>query len=204
MAPNSLDYAFAIKYYVISKLRRDQLGDADSVYSLLCQCAMIFESSKEDNSILVNNRYSFKASLDYTYALYYYRIGEYDKAIVYAIRSCDEFRTSKAAEDNPWVMSPLSVLAFVYSIKGDKDEALKYAFEGIEIACKYYHPTHHRVHREYEYLAEVYHNLKMYDKELAAWQHIISSMDSKHEVGTLSYIRISEKINECKQNCGLV
>jgi len=201
VAPNSLDYAFVTKYYVISKLRRDQLGDADSVYSLLCQCAMIFQSSTEDNSILVNNRYSFKASLDYTYALYYYRIGEYDKAIVYATQSCDEFRTSKSAEDNPWVMSPLSVLAFVYSIKGDKDEALKYAFEGIEIACKYYHPTHHRVHREYEYLAEVYHNLKMYDKELEAWQHIILSMDSKHEVGTLSYARIVEKMSECKKFC---
>lgn len=207
--PDSLDYAYIIKYYLLHKLHNiddylfngaaDQSFNKEEILSLFHECERAFAASDEQTSYLVNNRGSFQGSLDHCYDLYYICVGMYDKAIQFAQKSYDFYSTSCMPEDKPWVMSPLSSLAFAYAHKGDEQLAVDYAYRALRISQGYYTETHDRTLRRWWHIANVYHILHLPQKEIAVLKQMKDIME-KCDNNSYTYQRVLDSLAILENN----
>lgn len=197
--PQTLDLAYILKHTALSILRFGSEQEYEEAYCLLNECKSICENYSKEYTSWVGSIDDFKASLYYSYALYYDKKRESELALQYAQQSCSLFANSSSSFSKVMRNSAFSLMALIHSKNNDPERALYNIDEAIDITKAFYSHNHARLLSMYERKAEVCHNLKLYKEEMDIWLKIKSELENKNENGTSMHCRVITKLEECQR-----
>ena len=187
--------AYLLKYLFITKSKFQHNVSDEEILPLLKRSEQIFLHCTETESELNNGgREGFEGSLLFAFSMYEYNCGVYGQAIEYARKAIEVMKSSSNQECVFWMISPMTIIAFVDLKTGKADEAIQIVRETIRMSVEYFSEGHYVTWARYQNLCRVYDFLNKYSDEMEVLYHMKLILEKKNEQDTIRYQRLLDEI----------